>query len=301
MQIKLYKVVGLIVAPCVIGIALGVAQDDKVKPTAPTATQWVLDATRSEPQKNAVKSVMKIVCPKDRKKGTGFVLEDSGIVMTNAHVVGSCAPQELEATSSLGDAVKFSKGISDKNRDLAILCPTKRPLVGLRLSEAKNPSVDNDVETWGYPLRWDSSAPILSRGYVAGYVDRTYRGENGLPGPSVKHLVVNGAFNPGNSGGPLIERSSGRVIGVVVEKWTLFSPLAELVINSLYNSPTRTGGSLVKKDEHGNVTQMSNEEATAAVLEEFYNDSQVMIGEAISVIEVDALLKARLPELGCNK
>jgi S1-C subfamily serine protease len=53
-------------------------------------------------------------------------------------------------------------------------------------------------------------------GYVAGYV------KDGPDGKEVKPMVVNGAFNPGNSGGPLLRNKDNKVIGVVVAKFLIY-------------------------------------------------------------------------------
>ncbi len=72
-------------------------------------------------------------------------------------------------------------------------------------------STDNDVrighqvDTWGFPLIYNGPAPLLSVGYVSGlyeaaesnFCDKTKNSQ----GLKFKHIVVNGAFNPGNSGG----------------------------------------------------------------------------------------------------
>jgi S1-C subfamily serine protease len=95
--------------------------------------------------------------------------------------------------------------VQDPNRDLALLCPAKALTESLELNGDENPAVETEVETWGYPLRYEDPAPILSRGYVAGYRMEVRPQADGRRGSPVKHLIVNGALNPGNSGGPLID------------------------------------------------------------------------------------------------
>jgi Trypsin-like peptidase domain len=180
------------------------AADQKAKATEsqniPIATQILLDGVGNSESKGVIKSVLMLQCPKDGIKGTGFVLSGGGIITTNSHVVGSCNADELVGISAVStESVKFAGNIEkDPNRDLALLCATKPLPFGLELKGNENPPVDTEVETWGYPLSYQDPAPVLSRGYVAGYT--MGKDSNGQPKhPPVRHLIVNGALNPGNS------------------------------------------------------------------------------------------------------
>lgn len=270
-------------------------QTDSTSSTVPVATQAVLKASRSETQRHVIKSVMLIVCPKDMIKGTGFVLAPGDIVTSNSHVVGSCTAQDLKATSSLGATITFSNAVQDKKRDLALLCPTQPLANGLNLGGDVEPALETEVETWGYPLKYEQAAPILSRGYVAGYTT-----EQGKPA-GAKHIIINGALNPGNSGGPLIDRATGKVIGIVVAKWTLWSPNIETAIKGFQHpSGMAIGGNFSWTDAKGQLHGISDEEMIGLVLQEFYESSQVMLGEAISVSELNQFLKEKREVLACQ-
>jgi S1-C subfamily serine protease len=294
----------LLVAP---GFWIAASAADK-KPTNtdqknfPIATQTLLNGVTSTESKSVIKSVLMIQCPKDGIKGTGFVLSGGGTITTNSHVIGNCSADELVGTSAVSnEPVKFSGLVRDPDRDLALLCATKPLPFDLKLSGSEKPAVETEVETWGYPLRYQSPAPLLSRGYVAGYWAEQRRQDNGQPGKPVEHLIVNGALNPGNSGGPLIDRATGKVIGIVVEKWTLFSPNVESVVTALEHPGGGFGGGvpIYVRYPDGEVKQVSQTEGIRVALKEIYDASQVMIGEAISVSELNAFIKEKREGLVC--
>jgi len=132
---------------------------------------------------------------------------------------------------------------------------------------------------------------------VAGYV------QEGPDGKEVKHIVVNGAFNPGNSGGPLLQRQDSKVIGVVVAKFHLYPPFVEKIIEGLNNEKygmmhgvnDANGKPLMGPD--GQPLQVSEAQMVGAVLEQFYKTTQVMIGEAISVAELRTFMKEKKSEV----
>jgi Trypsin-like peptidase domain len=150
--------------------AIGQGRETTPKQSVPTSTQVLLDGVKSAASKGVIKSVLMIQCPKDNGKGTGFVISGGDIVTTNSHVVGSCGAEDLVGISAVSnEPVKFSGMVRDSDRDLALLCTTKPLPFVLKLNGSKKPDVETEVETWGYPLRYQSPAPVLSRGYVAGY------------------------------------------------------------------------------------------------------------------------------------
>src|SRR5262249_28150209 len=253
-------------------------------------TQWVLEGV-SATHRPIVKAVYMLVCRKDNKKGTAFATQE-GLIVTASHVVATCGAGELEATSSMGKRVNFTAMVRDEKLDIAVLHPRERPLGGLKLASDIQPTLHTQVATWGFPLTYNGPAPLLSVGYVAGFA------ENRLdPGHPVKRLIVNGAFNPGNSGGPLVDEKTGRVVGIVVEKWTLYSQLAEVAIKGLSHPKARSGGTFSYINGNGQTIGVSNEEMIGMVLAEFYAQAQVTIGEAISISELKLFMKRNSVEI----
>ena len=131
--------------------------------------------------------------------GSGFVVDDSGNVITNAHVVGHHVDVTLEfvnGTVSAGTVVG-----TDWNLDLACIRMTEPiDMVPLSLGDSDAARVGEDVLAMGYPLSDIlSGSPTVTRGIISAK----------RPGS----LQTDAAINPGSSGGPLVD-SRGRVIGV---------------------------------------------------------------------------------------
>jgi S1-C subfamily serine protease len=244
-------------------------------------TQWLLDAA-GETGRASVKSVYLIVCQKTLQKGTGFLLK-SGQVITNEHVISGCQATDIFAVSSFGEKVLFSKLSTDTVRDFAVLFPQKKLDGGLALdSSGKDLPVGTVVSTWGFPLGYNGPAPLLSIGYLSGY-----RAEI-KDKISVKHLIVNCAFNSGNSGGPLFQATENKVIGVVVSKHMPISQFQLSALKALANN--KSGVVFTATDDKGNQIQFVESQLVADLLEHFKSLTQVMIGEAISVTELRTFL-----------
>lgn len=248
----------------------------------PISTQWLLDAV-GEIGRTAINSVYLIVCPKTNRKGTGFLMK-RGHLVTNWHVIRDCNATEVFALSSDGKEILFQNVLSDENRDLAILEPTKNLGKGLEVAD-QNVEVGIKVSTWGHPLDYSGPAPILSVGYLAGF--RDYRKDE--RSEVVKRYVINAAFNPGNSGGPLFISGDNKVVGVVVAKHVPITKFLTFAIDTL--SENRSGVVVPAMDEKGNKTLLVESQVVAMVLNYFRDMTQVVIGEAIVGSELIAFLK----------
>lgn len=248
----------------------------------PISTKWLLDAV-GEIGRSAINSVCLIVCTKTNSKGTGFLIK-SGHIITNWHVIRDCNVTEVFAISSNGKRILFQNMLSDENRDLAILKPTEQLGNGLEIID-QNLEVGTQVSTWGHPLGYSGPAPILSVGYLAGF--REHRKD--VISKVVKHYVINAAFNPGNSGGPLFISGDDKVVGVVVAKHAPFTPFLASAIEALSKNPS--GVVFTATDEKGSVKQFVESQVVAMVLEYFRDMTQVVIGEAIAGLELIAFLK----------
>jgi putative serine protease PepD len=140
-----------------------------------------------------------------RGSGSGFVIDGSGHVLTNAHVVG----RGTTATVVLNDGRRLGATVvgEDEDEDLAVLrVGDASGLTPARLGRSSELAVGDQVLAIGSPLG-------LSGTVTAGIVSALDR-EVGLGGSSRRTAVqTDASINPGNSGGPLVN-ARGEVVGV---------------------------------------------------------------------------------------
>jgi len=137
-----------------------------------------------------------------RGQGSGFVLREDGIILTNAHVVDGAD----EVTVRFTDKREFKAKVLgvDKMSDVAVLKIDARNLPTLKIGSGTNVRVGEWVLAIGSPFGFENSA-------TAGIVSAKSRS---LPDDSyVSFIQTDVAVNPGNSGGPLFNMA-GEVIGI---------------------------------------------------------------------------------------
>jgi len=139
--------------------------------------------------------------------GSGFVWDDRGNVVTNAHVVqGARAARVTVPDQSVWEAKLV--GVS-RRHDLAVLRIEGAigRAKGLPIGTSQDLVVGQTVLAIGSPFGLDYT---LSTGVISG-LSREIPGLSGLPIHGA--IQTDAAINPGNSGGPLLD-SAGRLIGV---------------------------------------------------------------------------------------
>jgi S1-C subfamily serine protease len=138
--------------------------------------------------------------------GSGFVINDSGQILTNNHVVNNS--QNLTVT--LADKKQYKAKIigQDPRNDLALIqIKADRKLPFLRLGDSDGLQVGQKVLAIGNPFGLEGT---LTTGIVSS-LGRSLASENERP---LEDLIqTDAAINPGNSGGPLLD-SHGDVIGI---------------------------------------------------------------------------------------
>ena len=139
--------------------------------------------------------------------GSGFVLDDEGHIVTNAHVVEGAS--SLSVRFADGDEVAATLVGTDPSTDLAVIdvdVPASE-LTPLSFADESTVEVGDSVVAIGSPFGLEST---VTAGIVSA-LDRTIEAPNGYAIDGA--IQTDAAINHGNSGGPLLD-ASGAVIGV---------------------------------------------------------------------------------------
>jgi S1-C subfamily serine protease len=145
----------------------------------------------------------------DNGLGSGVVINEQGDILTSLHVVADAAAIKLifaDGTESTGQIIA-----TQPENDIAVLAANPPPgvLVPAILGNPRAMRVGDEAYAVGHPLGLYGS---MSAGVISGF-DRSFTprdGEQKLEGL----IQIDAAVNPGNSGGPLLNRQ-GHVIGIV--------------------------------------------------------------------------------------
>ena len=144
---------------------------------------------------------------KERGQGSGVIIDSSGLVLTNAHVVERV--DSVIITLQNGNQVDGTVLGTDQITDLALVKIKEFPgLKSAKLGDSEDIQVGDWAIALGTPYGLESTVTL-------GIVSSLHRDINTL-GFSDKRLDLiqtDAAINPGNSGGPLIN-ANGEVIGI---------------------------------------------------------------------------------------
>src|SRR6476660_3275787 len=140
---------------------------------------------------------------KTNSLGSGFIVDTSGIVVTNNHVIADA--DEINVIMNDGSKIRAELVGVDKKTDLAVLKfkPVK-PLVAVKFGDSDKLRLGEWVIAIGNPFS-------LAGTVTAGIVSARNRDINS--GPYDSYIQTDAAINRGNSGGPLFNLD-GEVIGV---------------------------------------------------------------------------------------
>ncbi|MBL8286360.1 MAG: trypsin-like peptidase domain-containing protein [Rubrivivax sp.] len=211
------------------------------EPARPGADARVPDLrsliARARPSVLPVGTYSATASPRFTFRGSGFVVGDGHLLVTNAHVLP--APGEGDGSQRLavlaltaapgreaGDLRFATVAAMDRAHDLAVLRLDGTALPALPLGEAERVAEGQPIALMGFPAGGALGfAPVTHRGIVASVTTIA------LPAPTaaqldpralarlragnIEVLQLDATAYPGNSGGPVLDAESGAVVGVV--------------------------------------------------------------------------------------
>jgi serine protease Do len=148
--------------------------------------------------------------------GSGFLIDASGYILTNEHVVERAAEMKISVTTADGKTFTAKYITGDPEHDLALIkIESKTPLPFIPLAELSPNLLGQTCLVLGNPLGYGSSVArgILSaKGRSVTVNEIEYQ----------NLLQTDAAINPGNSGGPVVDLM-GRLVGISSVKMS-FTP-----------------------------------------------------------------------------
>ena len=172
----------------------------------------VKELSKTNTEINKLKSTTKIPVatqrfePKVDFRGTGFLIDGKGYIVTNAHVISKM--KNIYVENSKGQYYNASIVFTDVLVDLAILKISDtafRSVAYLPYSIKKN---NSDLGEQFFTLGFPRNEIVYGEGYVSA--------KSGSEGDTSSYQLTVSA-NPGNSGGPVINRN-GEIIGIITAK-----------------------------------------------------------------------------------
>jgi serine protease Do len=141
---------------------------------------------------------------KTNSLGSGFIVDTSGIAVTNNHVIADA--DEINIIMNDGTKIRAELVGVDKKTDLAVLKfqPPAKPLVAVKFGDSEKLRLGEWVIAIGNPFS-------LGGTVTAGIVSARNRDMN--TGPYDSYIQTDASINRGNSGGPLFNLD-GEVVGV---------------------------------------------------------------------------------------
>jgi putative serine protease PepD len=187
----------------------GAASSTGSRREASSTSGGALTATQVYQQDSSGVVAIRVRTASGEDSGTGIVLNDSGLILTNDHVVAEASAIVVSPGKSTSETRSATLVGADPDSDLALIKvdPSGLALKPLRLADSSTVQVGDAVYAIGNPYGLDET---LTRGIVSA-LGREIAAPDGAKITGA--IQTDAALNPGNSGGPLID-AAGEVIGV---------------------------------------------------------------------------------------
>ena len=144
--------------------------------------------------------------------GSGFIIDSSGFILTNNHVVEEAALAKAKIIVTLNNGEDYESTIvgRDASYDLAVLKILATGLPALQFGDSDKVAVGDSVIAVGSPLGLSGTVTL---GIISAKDRAVTAGGSAGESSFINALQTDAAINPGNSGGPLID-TTGAVIGI---------------------------------------------------------------------------------------
>jgi serine protease Do len=142
--------------------------------------------------------------PRPHSLGTGFIIRDDGLIVTNNHVIEGADEVDVQIDEKSEKLYKAKIIGSDERTDIALIKIEGKNFPALSLGSSKDAQVGEWVAAFGNPF---GQGHTMTKGIISAK-GRELAEINRFP-----MIQTDAPINPGNSGGPLVN-SHGQVIGV---------------------------------------------------------------------------------------
>ncbi len=136
--------------------------------------------------------------------GSGFIISEDGLIMTNQHVIDKA--KEIEVLFNAGFSVPAEIVSYDDEYDVAIIKVKANGFKPLCLKDTDGVNIAEEVTIIGTPKSIELGQSV-SKGIISGWREFDEK----------KYIQTDASVNPGNSGGPMLNMR-GEVIGIVSRK-----------------------------------------------------------------------------------
>lgn len=145
--------------------------------------------------------------------GSGFIITEDGLVVTNQHVIGN-NPGEIVVFTTKGETFEAKLIGSDELTDIALLQIKSDNIFNyIEFSDSDDIMVGEWAIALGNPFGlFDDGMPTVTVGVVSA-INRDFQANPNNPRVYIDMIQTDAAINRGNSGGPLLN-SDGQLIGV---------------------------------------------------------------------------------------